>query len=304
MPFVAPNEVFRKFRGGAQPVDYVFLLYSLAIVVAISLRREAIPHWWAYAAAHGAVAVGVAATAGRCGAARSGFRRFWRSWDLLVYIPALFWMTTQLVHLVNPVDQDVVLIGWDRAIGGDALLRWTMTWATPATDEIGKIVWVSYYFLPLLSGIALYRREDPRSFEEAKLVLVLGWLVSYAGYYLLPALGPLYFKEELGLTDPSGGVAIAGVLKGVVSGLEGAEARDTFPSGHVMIAVLVVFLSLRNRLWRVSAVAVPLGLGVAVSTITLRYHYFVDVLAGLALCVPIAWGAVAWYRRYDEGKIG
>src|SRR5208337_444080 len=58
--------------------------------------------------------------------------------------------------------------------------------------------------------------------------------------------------------------------------------RDVFPSMHVAISFLVWLYALRNSrplFWILS----PRILSLWVSTIYLRYHYLVDVVAGLLL---------------------
>jgi len=284
-----------------QPTDWLVGLYSLGVAAVIVARHGAVPAWGGYAAVHLGVVAAVLLTARTCREDSGPLRRFWRSWDLAAYIIVLFVMSTKLVQRVNPHDVDPMLMAWDRAIGGDRLLRWTMTWSTPLMDEIGKITWVAYFLLPWLPGAALYLRKDPRPFRELKIMLGAAWLAAFSFYYAMPAKGPLHFKEQLGLVDPSCGVAIAGELKVVVSALEGIEARDTFPSGHAMLGALLILLCVRHRLWKTSLLVVPAAAAMVVSTIYLRYHYVVDVLAGLLFCVPIAWIGIAWNRRHGAG---
>jgi membrane-associated phospholipid phosphatase len=55
-----------------------------------------------------------------------------------------------------------------------------------------------------------------------------------------------------------------------------------FPSGHTMIAAAVLIVAFR-RARRLFWFLLPVGIGLIVSTVYCRYHYLVDVLAGLAL---------------------
>jgi len=292
--------VIRKW----EPFDVSVCAYCAGVIFLLFLRADAVADWWAHALAHAAVIGAVLLTARLgWGEARAAVR-FWRMWDIAAFMAVLFVSTTQVVHQVNPNDVDRFLIRADRAIGGDALLRWVQAVSTPWLDEAAKICWVSYYVLPLLPGVALYLGRKDAAFREAKAILGPAWLVSFAFYFALPARGPLYFKEELGLRDPSEGVWAAGTLKSVVGQLEGAEARDTFPSGHVLIAGLVIGISARNRLRRTLWVCLPLGIGVIASTVVLRYHYVVDVIAGLALCVPVVWMGTAWQRLVEAARAG
>ncbi len=284
-----------KARRRLQPSEHVVILYCLALILVCAIFRSRIPGWYLYAGGHAAIAALTMWMAG----AGSAAGRFFRAFDVALYIPALFLMACQLVHRVHPVDYDVRLIAIDRAIGGVALLEWMGSIETPLLTRLSLAVWLSYYVIAFIPGIALYRRESPRAFEEAKVVFVLGWLLSYGVYFLVPAEGPGYHAEKVGVAQPAwdGGTS---VVKQAVFALEG-EARDTFPSGHAVIAALTIFLCLKNRAWAAAAIAVPLSIGVIWSTLYLRYHYLADVLAGLALAALCAAAGIAWHRRYSAG---
>jgi membrane-associated phospholipid phosphatase len=161
------------------------------------------------------------------------------------------------------------------------------------------VVWFSYFILPIILIGVLYHKRRRHDFEEAKAVLVLGWITCFVLYFVFPAQGPLHFPE-LGMEDPSSGIALGPGILALVDTAHGSIARDSFPSGHAMIAFLVLCLTVRYRLWRTGLVTIPLALGVIVSTLTLRYHYFVDVLAGLALSPPVLWIGTAWYRNHRK----
>ncbi len=234
--------------------------------------------------------------------ARSGFGRFFRAWDMCLYVPALFLMACALVHRVHPTDYDDRLIAIDRAIGGVAVLRWMGAIEAPFLTLLAKASWISYYFIALIPGVALYRRPRSQDFEETKTVFMLGWLLTFVGYFLVPAEGPGYHADKVGVAQPAWDAATSKAKEWIYA-LEG-DARDTFPSGHAVVAALVIFSCLRNRAWGAAAVGIPVSLAVAVSTLYLRYHYLVDVLAGVVLAGFCALFGTWWYRRNDERKIG
>ena len=80
------------------------------------------------------------------------------------------------------------------------------------------------------------------------------------------------------------------VAKTVALALFSLEGRmhDIFPSGHTVIALLVLWLARRHRL-RGWPLLVPVVTGLLLGTVYLRYHYGVDVLAGAVLAVLVAW---------------
>ncbi len=92
---------------------------------------------------------------------------------------------------------------------------------------------------------------------------------------------------------------IAFLVKEGIDVMEG-EARDTFPSGHVMIAAMSIVACFRYRLWKVAMISIPFSMGVIWSTLYLRYHYLVDGLVGIALVLLITWLGGLWFRRAEK----
>jgi membrane-associated phospholipid phosphatase len=58
--------------------------------------------------------------------------------------------------------------------------------------------------------------------------------------------------------------------------------RDCFPSGHTEIPLLTLWLARRYRR-KLFLVYLPITAAMIFSTVYLRFHYVVDVLAGAAL---------------------
>src|SRR5580698_663671 len=75
--------------------------------------------------------------------------------------------------------------------------------------------------------------------------------------------------------------------------------RDVFPSLHVAISFVVWLYAWRNSktlFWLISPVIISLW----VSTLYLRYHYLIDVVAGLILA-PLSYLLGNWlFRRWGD----
>jgi membrane-associated phospholipid phosphatase len=79
------------------------------------------------------------------------------------------------------------------------------------------------------------------------------------------------------------GLFIAGPLQEILNRLEGVK-RDAFPSGHTAITLTVVYLAWRFER-RLFAFFLPVALALIASTVYCRYHYVVDVIAGIGLAL-------------------
>ena len=58
---------------------------------------------------------------------------------------------------------------------------------------------------------------------------------------------------------------------------------DAFPSGHTAVALMTLYYAGKFRERVLVALLIPAIAGLIVSTVYLRYHYVIDVSAGIAL---------------------
>src|SRR5262249_55271134 len=126
-------------------------------------------------------------------------------------------------------------------------------------------------------------------------VVAAGFYLSYAGYIVVPATGPRFLTEIVSSqTKPLAGVWLFETVRATLDRAE-RLTPDCFPSGHTEITLLVLYYS--RRFHRPTFFfLLPLGAGVILSTVYLRYHYVVDVVAGAALAALIIAGARGLYR--------
>ena len=73
--------------------------------------------------------------------------------------------------------------------------------------------------------------------------------------------------------------------------------NNVFPSGHVMVTCVCLLLAWSEDR-RLFFWLLPVGLGVFVSTVYCRYHYVINVIAGLALALPMPALGNCLYRRW------
>lgn len=188
----------------------------------------------------------------------------------------------ELIPYINPKDVDEVLLKLDYSILGFYPYLYFEKIATPLLTELMQISYCFYYVLPFLIGVYLIKNGNKQEFYRALFLVLFCYYLSYVGYMIFPALGPRYsiphvFQNELS------GLFLAHKIKDFLNLLEGIK-RDAFPSGHVGISLVVLFLMFKHakKLFWLSFIPVLL---LILSTIYLRYHYFTDVLGGVILAV-------------------
>jgi membrane-associated phospholipid phosphatase len=209
-----------------------------------------------------------------------------RPWRLLhafyplLFIPITFDSFADLLPWVSPGEQDPWLIQLDLALLGVHPTVWFERFIHPVLTEILTWAYTSYYFLPIILGVALYRRGKEGDFDRVVFSLVLCFYLSYLGYFLVPAIGPRFTLGSLQQVELKG-LLLAEPIMDTLNRLERFK-QDAFPSGHTAVVLLVLYYArqfVRGLFWPFLPVVVALIL----STVYLRYHYVVDILAGMFL---------------------
>jgi membrane-associated phospholipid phosphatase len=207
-----------------------------------------------------------------------------------------------LIRAVSPVDRDADLVAFDRWLFRTDPTVALERFAAPFLSDVLTVFYALYYFHPIVLGTLVYlddRTRPPaaRDFNRYAFVMVFVFFASYAGYFLVPAVGPRYTVTHAGPL-PRGAVAQA--IDSTLDRLE-SNKRDCFPSGHTMVVIAVLLEALRRSkktFWSF----LPFAVGLVIATVYCRYHYVSDVLAGLALvavAVPLGNGI---YRRFSTSR--
>lgn len=279
-----------------RPFDAILVWYFGTIALLVLLFRSDVPDAGLRFGLHagGAVAALLAPFV---------FRRLPASQALLaraavgsVLLPVAFQALGGLVEFVSPDDREWFLISLDRRLFGTDPTRALGTLANPALTEALQWVYASFYFLPIPLGVSLARSRNWRAFEFSLAAVTLGFVLSYLGYFLVPARGP---ERYLPHGEPLAGMWAAATLREWIARLEGVK-RDLFPSGHTEISVLVAALAWKFRSPAFRFLA-PVAVALVFSTVYLRYHYAVDLLGGVALAAGVLWLTARLHRPVAGG---
>lgn len=203
-----------------------------------------------------------------------------------------------IVHNINPHDIDYLLIRIDYRIFGGYPTVFLERMISPLLTDVLEVAYSTYYFLPIILGIALKAKGKSEEFEKSLFLILLCFYLSYVGYLLFPALGPRYTMQHL-YDKELDGFLVSGPIQNVLNLMEGVK-RDAFPSGHTAVALLVLLLAYRYEKTLCRWVIAPVLL-LIFATVYCRYHYVIDVICGVMLTVvTLAAGEVyykAWLRR-------
>lgn len=227
------------------------------------------------------------------------FFKIIRNWAPLVLFLMAYENLGDLVRFINPHDADPVLVKIDNFLffGVNPTL-WLEQWIRPWLSELMHMFYVNYYpFLPII-GFVLYLGRDYHRFRNVLMSVTLGFYLGYIGYLLVPTVGPRYFMADQFTTSIKGTTMLSDMVYQMLVSLESTR-RDCFPSLHTAITVIVTVYAYKYRRW-LFWLMLPFCTGIVSATIYLRYHYVIDVLAGLAHAAFCVWAGphvnTLWYR--------
>lgn len=200
----------------------------------------------------------------------------------LISILCIFDSLGWIVHSVNPHDIDPLLARLDFILfnGTPAIILEKIQ--SPLLTDFLQLSYSSYYFLPVILGIALKAHNEDLHFERSLFLVMLCFYLSYVGYLLWPALGPRFSIHAL-QDDKLRGFIVADPIRDFLNRLEGVK-RDAFPSGHTGVSLIVLYLTFRFER-RLFWIFLPVVIALIFSTVYCRYHYVVDVIAGIILTI-------------------
>ncbi|MFM8840885.1 MAG: phosphatase PAP2 family protein [bacterium] len=209
----------------------------------------------------------------------------------IIYV--IFMQVFVYISVLNPHDYDQVLAEWDRALFGMNPTEYMQRLAFPALTEFLQIAYVLFYFHAFAQSIELNLRGLYEEAETVTRTIVFGFLLSYLAYLFMPAIGPRFTVHEYAsISGDLPGLWLTDALRVIIDTGDGfrdkalAPAlqmhRNCMPSGHTMMTLMNMILAFRFRS-KLRWVFLIMGFSLIFATVYLRYHYVVDVIAGIIL---------------------
>ena len=153
-----------------------------------------------------------------------------------------------------------------------------------------------FFFYYLIAGPAYYYFTNVNLFRKIGVGMFSLYGLGYLGYILAPAIGP---HELMGAREGSFFGEVGNTF--VINHSNGFDAFPSIHFGATFFLLAFDWEHYRRRFW---LLLLP-TLGLWVATVFLRYHYFVDLLGGLAVALVALWITREFGRsRTDEVPIG
>ena len=175
-------------------------------------------------------------------------------------------------------DQDAILARIDRFmfLGHDPRVLCEAIISRPLSEWLCACY---VFYLPLYPLVLAWvsAKKDPAPFRELGFALTLTLAIGYIFYTIVPAQGPLFLDHF----DVSLDAYLGARLKAQLMDRTRVP-RDCFPSLHTAVSLTLLWGAYRN-VRRLFWVLLPIVISIPFACVYLRYHYVIDVIAGVAL---------------------
>jgi membrane-associated phospholipid phosphatase len=275
--------------------DRMYVGYFVGLGVLVLLRRHRIPNWPVFLEVHLVFIALVAFLV------LNGQRlQTAHAWYPLAMPLLTFQEIAQLNFLLVDGWRDHHLLAFEDWLFPEPPTVWLGRVASPLITEILEIGYLSYFFLLLIVGGALYRRADKAPFFGVMAASVLSYMLCYIVFVIFPTEGPAHTLRHLHTVPLTGGP-----FHGIVRFVQNAGVHgNAFPSAHVAGAVVPLTFAWRYAP-RLAAWLTPLVVLLCIAAVRDRYHYASDVVAGIlvgaaaASFVLFAQARPEWARRLN-----
>jgi len=302
--------------------DLVVVVFYLILTLLHIIFFNEIPTWWIWIL----VNIGIILLAFSLAYMETtNDNKLWRAVHYWYIAPLVLLTFKEIYFMVKPIrtyDFDNLFIVIDRWMFGTDPTHWLHQLANPVLTEILQIIYGMFYLLPLILGLSLLRKKRFVAMDFALFTIFYGFCLSYLGYFTLPGIGPRFTLHDFStINEQLPGLWLTNFLRELVNSGESIPSgtpnpaevvqRDVFPSGHTMITLIVIFLSVKLKS-RSKYFFVPVGSLLIFSTVYLWYHYVIDLIGGLLFMIFAVWSAkyiFNWWRRkigkpeFEYGKV-
>ncbi len=191
----------------------------------------------------------------------------------------------ELLPLVNSSSLDAELHALGELLFGGEPAILLDRYVTPATTEWFAFFYFGYFFVLAVHVVPLlFMSKNPRLVGELTFGMLFIFCVGHTLYMVVPGYGPYRAAADQFQHAFPPGLWLDVVMEAVASG--GAQ-KDIFPSLHTAAPTLIALFSFRHRGLAPFRFTWPLMLffstNIIVATMFLRWHYVLDVVAGLLL---------------------
>lgn len=209
---------------------------------------------------------------------------------LMIIYPVLFLFMIfesffMLLSYFNDHKYDWLMVQIDYLIFNVHPTVWIEQFIKPLYTEILYWLYVIYFPMPLIVLGYMYKNKMFIQIEKSIVAFFITYYGAYLSYFIIPVEGPRFYLTEM-QTVPLEGLLFAESIRNLINFLE-PNKLDAFPSLHTAIVIITMLVARRYNRFLYN-LFIPITIGILISLVYLRYHYFIDIVFGAI------WAIISW----------
>lgn len=208
-----------------------------------------------------------------------------RDWVPFLFIAFIYENLHDVAGQIGRYDIAGTMYHWDKLIFGVEPTLWMQGWYSPVVTDIMSLSYALYFAFPLFIMFFLSLSGRRLAFRKMVLCLTFVFIIGFLCYVFFPCSPPRYFITDL-FTNPHrlAGLFVYNNLQGMWDGFS-VIGGGAFPSLHVGLSTVALIYAYKFRnfsklYYWIWICYIPLVTSLWVSTVYLRHHWFIDILAG------------------------
>ena len=196
---------------------------------------------------------------------------------------------------------DHVFAAWDQQLFGcQPAVVFSQAVPSAIVSELLDMGYYLYYYMIAVVAV-YYFGWRYKEFERAAFIILAAFFIYYVVFIFVPVAGPTFYYKAVGMKNILAGVFPNvhdyfnfhqdclpapgykdGVFYKLVESAKAAGERPTaaFPSSHIGIATIVMWLLVHARNWRLMWIMMPFYVCLCCATVYIQAHYLVDGIVG------------------------
>lgn len=287
----------REFWRVLSITDKLTMSYLVFVMFVVVVRSEQVRYGEAIALIHCGLLAGIGLLA-FARARGNGIAGAIGNWYPIFLFGFFFEEIGFIVHAFHSGWFDQWLISLEYRVFGVHPTVWIEKYSSYWATEFLQLAYTSYLVLTLGLATHFERRRHKVPLRILVVSSCVAYYVSYIIFVLFPIESPYHTLREFQQIELAGGPFTA-----FIDWIEryGRVHGGAFPSAHVSGSVVVLICAWRYSR-RVGYVLLPLVIAICIATVYGRYHYVVDVLAGIVMAI-IGYAVGARLVRAEKPKV-
>jgi hypothetical protein len=226
---------------------------------------------------------------------------------IMATLLASFFQLREILPAVSPWSVDDRIYAFDLRVFGFEPSVSLDAFVTPRTTEWFAFFYFLYFLILTVHVLPMLMQRDEVLLSRFALGILLLFMVAHLLYMAVPGWGPYWYLKGTFQHELQGPTFWPLVRETVDAG--GAQ-KDIFPSLHTAAPTFLALFSVRHRRLLPFRYTWPLigflATQIIIATMFLRWHYLVDVVAGLLLATAatVIGQRIADWERARRERLG